>query len=157
MLKNKTLERLLRLLITLVGAGLGAVAAALVLPVLSRQFSTVFTWPYGLIGTYFVLCFLGALLLFLLSKVIIQRVLQLSAAIERRWSSMQQTRHRPKIRLVAVAKRTGIPAQHAFHRKRVADVKGFRVVLLQKRKGFLSGQMGMHTPSLPNLAYSGKS
>lgn len=88
MLKNKTLERLLRLLITLVGAGLGAVVAALVLPVLTRQFSTVFTWPYGLIGTYFVLCSLGALLLFFLSKVIIQRVLQLSAAIERRWSSM---------------------------------------------------------------------
>ena len=32
MLKNKTMERLLRLLITLVGAGIGAVGAALLLP-----------------------------------------------------------------------------------------------------------------------------
>ena len=88
MLKNKTLERLLRLLITLVGAGLGAVAAALALPVFSRLSPPVFTWPYGHIGTYFVLCAAGALLLFLLSKIIIRQVLQLSAAIERRWSSM---------------------------------------------------------------------
>lgn len=88
MLKNKTLERLLRLLIMLVGAGLGAVAAALALPFLIRFSPTVFAWPYGLIGTYFVLCSIGALLLFLFSKNIIKQVMQLSAAIERRWSSM---------------------------------------------------------------------
>lgn len=88
MLKNKTLERLLRLLITLVGAGLGAVGAALLLPLLTRAYPFVFLNLYSHVGVYTLLCALGALLLFLLSKVIIQRVMQLSGAIERRWSSM---------------------------------------------------------------------
>ena len=88
MLKNKTLERLLRLLITLIGAGLGAVAAALLIPLLARQYPPVFTGVYAHIGVYFMLCSAGALLLFMLSKNIIQQVLQLSSAVERRWSSM---------------------------------------------------------------------
>ena len=37
MAKNKTIERVLRLLITLVGVGVGALVAALVLPVLRRH------------------------------------------------------------------------------------------------------------------------
>ena len=37
MMKNKTLERLMRFLITLLGAGLGAALAALMLPLLYRH------------------------------------------------------------------------------------------------------------------------
>ncbi len=88
MLKNKTLERLLRLLITLVGAGLGAVGAALLLPLLSRLSPAVFANLYSHIGAYTLLCAAGALLFFLFSKAIIKRVMQLSGAVERRWSSM---------------------------------------------------------------------
>ena len=88
MLKNKTLERLLRLLITLVGAGLGAVCAALLLPLLVRVYPIVFATMYARIGVYTLLCAAGALLMFLLSAAIIKQVMQLSGAIERRWSSM---------------------------------------------------------------------
>ena len=88
MLKNKTLERLLRLLITLVGVGIGAGVAALVLPLLARLNPQFFGRAYGLISLYSVLCLLGGLLLFILSMGIIQKVMQLSAAVERRWSSM---------------------------------------------------------------------
>jgi uncharacterized protein YacL len=86
--KNKTLERLLRLLITLVGVGVGALVAALVLPVLRRADADLFQTPYGLAATYVVLCTLGGLLLFVLSRRILNRVMQLSAAVERRWSGM---------------------------------------------------------------------
>lgn len=88
MLKNKTLERLLRLLITLVGVGIGAGVAALVLPLLARLNPQFFGRAYGLISLYSVLCLLGGLFLFILSMGIIQKVMQLSAAVERRWSSM---------------------------------------------------------------------
>ncbi|MEA5145434.1 MAG: TRAM domain-containing protein [Candidatus Limiplasma sp.] len=88
MLKNKTLERLLRLLITLIGAGVGALGAALLVPLLSRLYPEVFGHLSMHISVYVVLCAAGALLLFLLSKIIIQRVMQLSSAVERRWSSM---------------------------------------------------------------------
>jgi uncharacterized protein YacL len=88
MLKNKTLERLLRLLITLVGAGLGAVGAALLYPLLARVSPMPFATLSGHVGVYALLCAAGALLLFFLSRTIIRRVMQLSGAIERRWSSM---------------------------------------------------------------------
>ena len=88
MLKNKTLERLLRLLITLLGIGIGALVAALVMPLLLRAYPAVFTHMYGLVGVYSVLCLFGGFLLFLLSQTIIRQVMQLSAAVERRWSNM---------------------------------------------------------------------
>ena len=88
MLKNKTLERLLRLLITLLGIGIGALLAAIVMPFLLRTYPAVFNHSYGFIGVYSVLCLLGGFLLFLLSQTIIHQVMQLSAAIERRWSNM---------------------------------------------------------------------
>jgi len=88
MAKNKTIERVLRLLITLVGVGVGALVAALVLPVLRRTYPSFFLEPYGVATLYLVLCFLGGLLLFLPSGRIQQQLLQLSAAVERRWSSM---------------------------------------------------------------------
>lgn len=88
MLKNKTLERLLRLLITLVGIGLGAVAAALLRPMLQRAYPEAFARAFSPILIYGVLCALGALLFFALSRDVIRQVMALSAAIERRWSSM---------------------------------------------------------------------
>lgn len=86
--KGKTLDRLLRLLITLVGAGLGAVGAALLLPLLTRAYPALFASLHGHITAYALLCALGALLMLLLSKTILARLMQLSAAVERRWSSM---------------------------------------------------------------------
>ena len=88
MLKNKTMERLLRLLITLVGAGIGAVGAALLMPFLARNYPDIFVKPYTPIIAYCFLCAVGALLLFLCSRAIIRQVMQLSNAVERRWSSM---------------------------------------------------------------------
>ncbi len=88
MAKSKTLERLLRLLITLVGVGLGALAAALALPFFRRTYPDLFAEPYGAAVLYGVLCTLGGLLFFLLSKRILNRVMQVSGAIERRWSAM---------------------------------------------------------------------
>jgi hypothetical protein len=66
----------------------GALGAALVLPVLRRADADLFQTPYGLAATYVVLCTLGGLLLFVLSRRILNRVMQLSAAVERRWSGM---------------------------------------------------------------------
>ena len=88
MVKNRILDRLLRLLITLVGVGLGALGAALALPFLRRTYSGFFSGPYGAAVAYGVLCALGGFLLFLLSKRILSRVMQLSGAVERRWSAM---------------------------------------------------------------------
>ncbi len=88
MAKSKTLERLLRLLITLVGVGLGALIAALLYPYLSRTYPNLYQTPLGIAATYSIICVLGGLLLFLPSYRIMTHVLQLSAAVERRWSNM---------------------------------------------------------------------
>ncbi len=88
MAKSKTIERLLRFLITLVGAGLGAAAAALVLPLIRRTYPAFIVGPYGIAVTYLVLCALFALLMFLCSYRIMQKLLQLTAAVERRWAVM---------------------------------------------------------------------
>jgi uncharacterized protein YacL len=88
MAKSKTVDRLLRLLITLVGVGLGALAAALALPLFRRINPSLFIGPFGMAVSYCVLCALGGLLFFFLSKRILNRVMQVSAAIERRWSAM---------------------------------------------------------------------
>jgi uncharacterized protein YacL len=88
MAKSKTLERLLRLLITLVGVGLGALVAALALPFFRRTYPAFFTSPYGAAALYGMLCALGGLALLLPSKRILRRMMQVSAAAERRWSAM---------------------------------------------------------------------
>ena len=68
MLKNKTLERLLRLLITLIGAGVGALGAALLAPLLLRLYPDVFNHLTMHISVYVVLCAAGALLLAVMEK-----------------------------------------------------------------------------------------
>lgn len=88
MAKNKVLERLLRLLITLVGVGIGVLLAALLLPIFRRLELDVFSTTLAAVSTYAVLCIIFGLILFLLSRRILQWMMQLSGAMERRWSSM---------------------------------------------------------------------
>lgn len=88
MTKGKVLEKLMRVLITLLGVGVGAAVAALLIPLL-RRFAQAFS-ENGLeiIALYAGLCLLGGLIFFLLSRSIINRTIQLLSAVERRWERM---------------------------------------------------------------------
>ncbi|MDD3212641.1 MAG: TRAM domain-containing protein [Eubacteriales bacterium] len=88
MVKHKAMERLLRFLITLVGIGLGLLLGALTLPLLQRTYPAFFQKVYGVVTAYAVPCAIGGLILFLLSQKILQSLMRMSAAVERRWSSM---------------------------------------------------------------------
>lgn len=86
MMKNKTIEKLMRFLITLLGAGVGAALATLMIPLVSR-------WqpggaPYVPIAVYAALCLIGAAVCFAFSTAIIARTMRLINAIERRWDAM---------------------------------------------------------------------
>lgn len=86
MTKNKTIEKLMRFLITLLGAGVGAALATLMIPLVSR-------WqpggsPYVPIAVYAALCLIGAAICFAFSTAIIARTMRLINAIERRWDAM---------------------------------------------------------------------
>jgi len=86
MMKNKTLEKLMRWLITLLGAGAGAALCALLVPLFMR-------WrPETSLGTavmvYAVVCVAFAALFYLCSSLIIRHTMRLIAALERRWESM---------------------------------------------------------------------
>ena len=88
MMKSKTLERLMRSLITLLGMGVGAVAATMVLPLLARTYPETFLQPFAPVAVYAALCILCGLILFLLSKRVIKWMLQLGAMLERQWDAM---------------------------------------------------------------------
>jgi len=87
MFKNKTLQKLMRLLITLAGAGIGAALALLVLPFLRQmypamnQFSTT-------VFTYLALCLTGAGVAFAFSRALIDWTLRSIAVLEGRWDAM---------------------------------------------------------------------
>lgn len=85
-MKNKTVEKLMRFLITLLGAGIGAALAALILPLFSRWYPI--ESPYTPIALYAALCLVGAAVCFAFSSAIIGRTMKLIAAIERRWDAM---------------------------------------------------------------------
>lgn len=88
MIKNRTLEKILRFFLTLLGAGLGAGAAALMLPILQRRydaFANTLRWPVLL---YTVLSLLGALVFFLLSSFLVRRTLHFISATERSFEKM---------------------------------------------------------------------
>ena len=85
-MKNKTVEKLMRFLITLLGAGIGAALAALILPLFSRWYPI--ESPYAPIALYAALCLVGAAVCFAFSNAIIGRTMKLIAAIERRWDAM---------------------------------------------------------------------
>ena len=86
MMKNKTIEKLMRFLITLLGAGVGAALATLMIPLVSRWQTGAF--PYIPIAVYAALCLIGAAICFAFSNAIIARTMQLMNAIERRWDAM---------------------------------------------------------------------
>ena len=88
MKKSKWIGQILRLLITLVGAGIGAAAAALARPFLVSEYPHLFSGAYSLLFLYLILCAIGAVILFAFSHSIMLRVMRLSGKIERRWSSM---------------------------------------------------------------------
>ena len=88
MKKSKWIGQILRLLITLVGAGIGAAAAALARPFLVNEYPHLFSGAYSLLFLYLILCATGAVILFAFSHSIMLRVMRLSGKIERRWSSM---------------------------------------------------------------------
>ncbi len=88
MMKNKTLERLMRFLITLLGAGIGAGLATLLLPLLNHYAPDWTVNAYTSIMIYAALCLVGAALCFAFSTVIIARTMKLMNAIERRWDMM---------------------------------------------------------------------
>lgn len=77
----------MRLLITVLGAGIGAGVAALTLPWLVRQFPAL-QQPLTPGLAYVGLCLIGGLISFFLSPVIIARIMHLMSATEKRWSAM---------------------------------------------------------------------
>ncbi len=88
MKKIRWIGQMLRLLITLAGAGVGALAATLVLPFLQTVYPDLLIGPDSLFILYFVLCTVGAVILFAFSQPLMLRVMRLSGQIERRWTSM---------------------------------------------------------------------
>lgn len=88
MKKQKWIGQMLRLLITLAGAGLGALGAAMARPFLQNAYPQVFSTPSSLFFLYLALCTIGGLILFAFSYTIKEHLMHLSATIENRWSSM---------------------------------------------------------------------
>jgi uncharacterized protein YacL len=88
MKKSKWLANMLRLLITLVGAGLGAAVATGIRPFMERAYPHAFTGQESVIILYVVLCILFGLIFFAFSHTIMMRVMRLSGMIERRWTMM---------------------------------------------------------------------
>ncbi len=88
MMKSKTLERVMRALITLLGAGVGAGIAALLLPLLLGRWPEGFRTFYGPLALYGCLCLVFGVVFLLLSRAIIRWFMQMSAALERKWDSM---------------------------------------------------------------------
>ena len=88
-MKNKTVEKLMRFLITLLGAGIGAALAALILPLFSRWYPI--ESPYAL-SRCMRLCAWSRAVCFAFSSAIIGRTMKLIAAIERRWDAMLLSR-----------------------------------------------------------------
>lgn len=85
---NKFMERLMRFIITLLGAGIGTGIAALLLPFLVRRYPEFISGYTGAIILYTGLILLGALIFFAFSYSIYTRCMQLMTALERRWDSM---------------------------------------------------------------------
>ncbi len=88
MIKNKTLERLMRFLVMLLGAGLGAALAALIIPLLKTHAPGFMSGALSEVWIYAALCLLGAAVLFALSGAVIRQIMKLMAGAEKRWDSM---------------------------------------------------------------------
>lgn len=88
MSKNRTLVRLMRFLITLLGAGLGAGAAALLIPLLVRLNPSMQGSFSALAGIYGGLILLGSLICFAFSMPLVERTLRVLSFAERRMEKM---------------------------------------------------------------------
>ncbi|HPF88451.1 MAG TPA: TRAM domain-containing protein [Candidatus Limiplasma sp.] len=88
MKKSKWIGQMLRLLITLAGAGIGAIAATMARPFLQNAYPDFFSTPSSLLFLYITLCLIGGVVLFAFSHTIKEHLMHLSATIENRWSSM---------------------------------------------------------------------
>lgn len=86
--RNQTMIRLMRFLITLLGAGLGAGAAALLIPLLARFHPSVQGNFSALAGIYAGLILLGALVCFAFSMPLVERTMRLLSAAEGRMEKM---------------------------------------------------------------------
>lgn len=88
MMKSKTMERLMRFLVMLLGVGVGAGVTALIYPGLASAYPSVMTGAYAQTLLYAAMGALGGIFFFLLSGTLIRRTLQAVSAIERRWERM---------------------------------------------------------------------
>ena len=88
MKKSKLLGQMLRLLITLAGAGIGAIAATMVRPFLQGTYPHLFSAPNSIFFLYIIPCTIGGVILFAFSYPLMQHMLRLSGTIEHRFSSM---------------------------------------------------------------------
>lgn len=87
-MKSKTMERIVRGLIALLGAGVGAAAAVFLLPLVSRMYPDIFASFTNTVLLYVVLCAMGAALFFAVSLPIIAKSLRLIGIIEQHWEKM---------------------------------------------------------------------
>lgn len=85
MSKNKTLVNLMRLLVTALGAGVGAAIGALAVPLLVRMVPGFAELPYSALAVYAGLCLVCGLLGFALSYAFAERTLGWIASFEKRW------------------------------------------------------------------------
>ncbi|MCL1854526.1 MAG: TRAM domain-containing protein [Clostridia bacterium] len=97
MMKSKFMERIMRLLITLLGVGVGLGSASLLFPLLERFNLRMASQVYFPLLLFAILGLLGGLLFFLASSAIIERTMKLAAAVVRRWE------HRPLHQVVFTA------------------------------------------------------
>lgn len=88
MIKNRTLEGMMRFLLTLLGAGLGLGAVALAMPFLRSDHPAFTQNIYFVALLYAGTALVGALLFFLLSRSMISHTLRFIAAAESRFESM---------------------------------------------------------------------
>lgn len=86
--QSKPMVRIMRVLITLLGAGVGAAAAALLTPIFSRLWPDIFGRMQWLAILYAGLCVLFGLIFFLLSPAIIDRTMRAIARMESMWSGL---------------------------------------------------------------------
>ncbi|MBE5778718.1 MAG: TRAM domain-containing protein [Clostridiales bacterium] len=86
--KNKGFRKMMKVLIVLLGAGIGAAIAAFLVP-LGRRFLPDFFNKTGYIAlTYFALCLIGAFIFFALSNHIVDQIMKIMARLERFWEML---------------------------------------------------------------------
>ena len=88
MIKNQTMVKVMRFLLTLLGAGVGAGAAVLLLPFFTRSTPALADNLWELAAIYTGAAAVGALILFLLSGGIVRRTMKAMSSMESRMEKM---------------------------------------------------------------------